>query len=94
MCDVLDVPGESRIIVAALDAIENILTVGERHNLDYCTTVDECGGIDKLEKLQEHADDAIYNKAAFVDDDSVLSYGQLSERVRRMACGKAASRGS
>lgn len=66
MCDVLDVPGESRIIVAALDAIENILTVGERHNLDYCTTVDECGGIDKLEKLQEHADDAIYNKAIHI----------------------------
>ena len=66
MCDVLDIPGESRIIVAALDAIENILTVGERHNQDYCTAVDECGGIDKLEKLQEHVDDAIYNKAIHI----------------------------
>jgi len=63
MCNVLDIPGENRLVVAALDAIENILVVGERNNQDFVTLLDQYGGIDKIEALQQHTDDTIYNKA-------------------------------
>jgi importin subunit alpha-6/7 len=63
MITILDIPGETRLVIAALDAIENILAVGERHNQDFITMIHEYGGIEKLEELQTHSDDAIYNKS-------------------------------
>ena len=62
MCDVLEGSGDSDITLA-LDAIENILTVGERHDLSYICAMNNCGGIDKLEKVQEHDNDDIHEKA-------------------------------
>ena len=63
MIRILDTPGENRLVIAALDAIENVLAVGERHKRDFEATVHELGGIEKLEELQTHNDDVIYNKA-------------------------------
>ena len=52
MCDVLGGSGDSDITLA-LATIENILTVREWHNLDYMIKMHKCGGIDKLEMVQE-----------------------------------------
>lgn len=62
MVSVLDVPGETRMTLVALDAIHNILTVGERNNYRYSVILDECGGIEKLEDLQAHQDQEIYDR--------------------------------
>ena len=50
------------ILSAALDAIERILDVGERHNHGFAVMFDECNGIDFLEGLQEHPSNAVYEK--------------------------------
>ena len=63
MCDVLGGSGDSEIFLA-LAAIENILTVGERYDLRYIIAMNNCGGIDKLEMVQEHVNDSIHDKAS------------------------------
>jgi hypothetical protein len=54
---------DATILSAALDAIERVLDVGERHNEDYAKMFDECNGIDHLEGLQEHTSNSVYEKA-------------------------------
>lgn len=63
MAAVLEIPGESRMTLVALEAIDNILTVSERQNYSYPLLFDECGGLDKLEELQSHNDLKVYEKA-------------------------------
>ena len=65
MCDVLGGSGNSEITMA-LAAIENILTVGEQLSLNYTIAMHDCGGIDKLEMVQEHVDDVIHEKALHI----------------------------
>ena len=62
MCNVFEVSSETRMLMVALDALESILTVGQRHERPYTRFVDECGGIDQLEQLQQHSDQGIYDK--------------------------------
>ncbi|KAA8494268.1 Importin subunit alpha-1 [Porphyridium purpureum] len=80
LCAQLDV-AEARIVQVALEGIENILRVGEKereaHNgltNEFCTLVEQCGGVDKIEGLQLHSNPDIYEKAvkiieAFFQDD-------------------------
>jgi importin subunit alpha-1 len=62
MVSVLDLPGENRMLLVALDAIHNMLTVSERQGYRYGVIFDECGGIEKLEDLQSHNDQQVYDK--------------------------------
>lgn len=62
VCSVFDI-NDTNMLMAALDALDQILRVGQEMNKDYCRFVDECNGLEKLEKLQEHASDDIYRKA-------------------------------
>ena len=69
LCDLLEVQ-DARMITVALDAIENMLKVGaseaERGHCDenpFGTAVEEAEGLDKLEELQSHANNDIYEKA-------------------------------
>ena len=64
---------DARIIVVALDAIDNILKVGkdtaDQQGSDenpYCTALEEMEGLEKLEELQSHANDEIYQKAIHI----------------------------
>ena len=47
-------------------AIENILTVGKQLSLNYTIEMHNCGGIDKLEMVQEHVDDGIHEEALHI----------------------------
>mmetsp|Transcript_25592 Transcript_25592/g.36056 ORF Transcript_25592/g.36056 Transcript_25592/m.36056 type:complete len:570 (+) Transcript_25592:99-1808(+) len=61
MCSVLDME-DSGMVMVALEALEKVLEIGEKYERAYVHSIDECDGIDKLEKLQEHSNDAIYEK--------------------------------
>ncbi|KAJ3311924.1 Importin alpha subunit (Karyopherin alpha subunit) (Serine-rich RNA polymerase I suppressor protein) [Boothiomyces sp. JEL0838] len=72
-CDLL-IMGDNKITQVALDALENILKVGE---LDRQITnnenmmadlIEECGGMEKIHNLQLHANSAIYQKAYNIID--------------------------
>ncbi|XP_047328688.1 importin subunit alpha-4-like [Impatiens glandulifera] len=70
LCDLLVCP-DPRIVTVCLEGLENILKAGESDkeagmndgiNL-YAQTVDECDGLEKIESLQTHDNNEIYEKA-------------------------------
>jgi len=54
---------DTEIIMAVLNTLDNILKVGKRQGKAYECLVEEAGGVDKIEELQQHRSDAIYVKA-------------------------------
>ncbi len=54
---------DTEIVMAVLDTLDNILNVGKRQGEAYDRLVEEAGGVDKIEGLQQHRSDAIYLKA-------------------------------
>jgi hypothetical protein len=58
---------DPKMIMVAMDAIENILQVGKRagdgSTNKFSDYVEECGGLDNLEALQKHDNEDIYDKA-------------------------------
>ncbi|KAL5782093.1 hypothetical protein ACOSP7_007122 [Xanthoceras sorbifolium] len=69
LCDLLVCP-DPRIVTVCLEGLENILKMGEADKEAGNTTVnvysemiDECDGLDKIENLQSHDNNEIYEKA-------------------------------
>ena len=63
LCELLET-ADVKILTVAMEALECILKMGGESNLlRYTQLVDEAGGIDNLEKLQEHENVTVYNKA-------------------------------
>ena len=71
LCDLLD-SADPKIIMVAIEGIENILRVGKQDAATqggdnrYAQMVEADKGLEKLEKLQEHENDDIYEKAMAV----------------------------
>merc|ERR1711893_102223 len=66
-CDLLGARDDKTVSVV-LDGICNILTAAEKFGeVEKVTAmIEECGGLDKIENLQEHANDDLYQKALAV----------------------------
>ena len=69
MCDLLSC-SDARIVTVALEGLENILKVGACDRDDsgasdnlYAQYIDEAEGLEKIEQLQNHANNDIYDKA-------------------------------
>uniref|UniRef100_A0A672R5S9 Importin subunit alpha n=1 Tax=Sinocyclocheilus grahami TaxID=75366 RepID=A0A672R5S9_SINGR len=69
MCDLLTVM-DSKIVQVALNGLENILRLGEQESKQngtginpYCALIEEAYGLDKIEFLQSHENQEIYQKA-------------------------------
>ena len=85
LCDLLVCP-DPRIVTVCLEGLENILKVGEAEknlgNSDvnlYAQLIDEAEGLEKIENLQSHDNNEIYEKAVKVletywleEDDETL----------------------
>jgi len=74
LCDLLTC-GDNNIINISLDALDNILKVGEldaasnsNNQNNMALLIEECGGIDKINDLQGHENDEIYRKAYNIID--------------------------
>ncbi|ORX60261.1 ARM repeat-containing protein [Hesseltinella vesiculosa] len=91
LCDMLKTM-DNRIILVALDGLENILRVGamESHSHpdgqnQYALFIEECGGLDAINHLQNHDSEEIYNKAYrvidvyFNDEDGMDDANQSAE---------------
>jgi HEAT repeat protein len=68
LCDLLKV-SDAKIITVALEGLENILKVGDAEmkatgasKNQMATWIEEAEGLDKIEELQSHDNDDIYNK--------------------------------
>uniref|UniRef100_A0A665T652 Importin subunit alpha n=1 Tax=Echeneis naucrates TaxID=173247 RepID=A0A665T652_ECHNA len=69
MCDLLTVM-DSKIVQVSLNGLENILRLGEQEAKQngtginpYCSLIEEAYGLDKIEFLQSHENQEIYQKA-------------------------------
>jgi importin subunit alpha-2 len=68
LCNILQVP-DPKVINVAIDALENILRVGQLEANktggpnEYADFIEQCNGLDKIEYLQQHPREEIYNKA-------------------------------
>jgi len=66
---------DARMITVALEGLENILRAGEPEAKSktgvnpYCSKIESCSGLDKLENLQHHANNEIYEKAVAIIED-------------------------
>ena len=77
LCSVLTL-SDSKITMIAMDAIESILKVGKQLGLEsYSRFLDEADGIDKLEELQQHDSDQVYEKALKIID----TYLSVAEEI-------------
>jgi importin subunit alpha-1 len=63
LCDLLSV-GDVKIILITLEALEAVLKSGESQNsVNFINLVHDAGGADALEKLQEHENQKVYERA-------------------------------
>lgn len=66
LVDLMEV-GDVKIVMLALEALEAILSIAEGMAsstvAQYAQLIDEAGGVDLLEKLQEHENSKVYQKA-------------------------------
>ncbi|KAG5180508.1 armadillo-type protein [Tribonema minus] len=63
MCSLLD-KADTNIVIVALEAIERMLKADDSDDQATATRVDECGGMDLIERLQYHDDQRVYEKAS------------------------------
>jgi len=73
MCELL-ISTDTRMITVALEGLENILKIGEPEVAKsgvnpYCTRMESCSGLDKLENLQHHANNDVYEKAVSIIEE-------------------------
>lgn len=60
---------EPKILVVAMEAIENIFRIGEKEFINedgqnlFALEFELCGGVDRLEELQLHKNHQVYEKA-------------------------------
>jgi hypothetical protein len=96
LCDLLTCP-DPRIVTVSLEGLENILKVGEQEkdlgnscslNL-YARYIDEAEGLEKIENLQTHDNNEIYEKAVKIletywleeDEDQNLAPGVEGQKL-------------
>lgn len=73
LCDLLGTP-DVRIVTVALEGLENILKVGEQMkrmpggsgNNPFAQLIEDAEGLDKIEALQEHQNEDLYEKAVSI----------------------------
>jgi len=65
LCDLLAC-NDNRIILVALEGLENILKVSDIDNNQYTSLIEAADGLDKIEQLQAHQNNDIYEKAVSI----------------------------
>jgi hypothetical protein len=95
LCDLLTCP-DARIVTVSLEGLENILKVGEPEkdlgnsngiNL-YARCIDEAEGLEKIENLQTHDNNDIYEKAVkiletyWLEEDEDQNLGPAGDELQ------------
>lgn len=93
LCDLLACP-DPRIITVCLEGLENILKVGEAEKaagageFNYCAQlIEDAEGLEKIENLQSHDNNEIYEKAVKIletywleEDEETLPPGEGTQQ--------------
>lgn len=68
LCNLLNVK-DTQVVQVVLDGINNILKMAGDDLENVCTMIEECGGLDKIELLQQHENEDIYKIAYEIVDN-------------------------
>jgi len=60
---------DSQIVQVVLDGLNNILKKSGARTDEVCQKIEECGGLDKIEHLQNHESEEIYKMAYEIIDN-------------------------
>ena len=98
LCDLLTC-SDAKIIIVAMEGLENILKIGETDKEmagpdgvnHYSQLVEEAEGLDKIEELQAHSNEEIYNKSIRLLEDY---FDVEEEQLENVAPGVDASAGT
>ena len=90
LCDLL-ATADARIVTVALEGLENILKVGACDQQEagapvnqFAAYIDEAGGLEKIELLQQHSNNEIYEKAVKIMESY---FGLEDEEDQNLAPG-------
>ncbi|KAK2180818.1 hypothetical protein NP493_425g04036 [Ridgeia piscesae] len=72
-CNLLNVK-DTQVIQVVLDGVNNILKMAADTVESVCTLIEECGGLDKIEMLQNHENEDIYKLAYEIVDTYFSGY--------------------
>jgi hypothetical protein len=79
---------DPKIVMVALEGVENILKVGESgEGNKYAEIVEECGGLDQIEGLQRHDNEDIYKKSVQI----LKNYFESEEEEEEVSLAPKAS---
>lgn len=62
LCELLNV-GDSKILLVTMEALEAVLKLNADDHSKYSELIDEAGGLDLIEGLQEHENEEVYQRA-------------------------------
>eukprot|EP01126_Amoeba_proteus_P066814 TRINITY_DN9741_c0_g1_i2.p1 TRINITY_DN9741_c0_g1~~TRINITY_DN9741_c0_g1_i2.p1 ORF type:complete len:312 (-),score=42.58 TRINITY_DN9741_c0_g1_i2:18-953(-) len=67
LCELL-VCNDAGIVLVALEGLEKLLQVGQNENgtNEHACKIVECDGLDKIDSLQHHLNNAIYSKSVYI----------------------------
>jgi len=95
---------DPKIVMVALEGIENILKVGNSSEGNkYADIVEECGGVDQIESLQRHDNEEIYKKSVQIlqafyeseeDGDDMNLAPKVNSNSQQFAFGDSSKFGS
>lgn len=95
LCNMLTYP-ENKILLVTLDALDNILFVGEMDKMNrpdrinmYAMLVDECGGMETIHGLQSHESTEIYEKSYHIIDKYFADEDEEEEQEALLALATA-----
>jgi hypothetical protein len=80
LCEFLAVK-DAKILTVGLQALENILRIGKEDKEEngptatnlFAQIVADCGGVDKIEELQNHTDNDVYEHSVFILEQFLMS---------------------
>lgn len=85
LCDLLDI-SDSKILLVGLEALESICKVGlQTNNVSFAQMIEQCSGVERLECLQEHKNEDVYEKVVMLIENYFAGEDEEDQNIAPQA---------